>query len=88
MDFDQSWLLLGLPVDEITGRGTGLDDRGLEHKVSVIRRAIDANRGHIATPLEALAALGGFEFAQAHQVQDGAHVGRVGDAAKAADRDD
>lgn len=56
-------VLLGLPVEEITGRGTGLDDRGLEHKVSVIKRAIEANRGNIATPLEVLASLGGFEIA-------------------------
>ena len=56
-------VLLGLPVEEITGRGTGLDDRGLEHKVSVIRRAVEMNRGTVATPLEALASLGGFEIA-------------------------
>jgi len=56
-------VLLGLPVEEITGRGTGLDDRGLKHKAEVIRRAIEVNRGNITTPIETLAALGGFEIA-------------------------
>ncbi len=55
--------LLGLPVEEITGRGTGLDDRGLRHKVDVIKRAIVVNRGNTSTPFETLAALGGFEIA-------------------------
>ncbi len=56
-------VLLDLPVEEVTGRGTGLDDRGLQHKASVIRRAIEVNRNHLGTPLEVLAALGGFEIA-------------------------
>jgi nicotinate-nucleotide--dimethylbenzimidazole phosphoribosyltransferase len=55
--------LLDLPVESITGRGTGLDERGVAHKAEVIRRAIEVNRPNTATPLETLAALGGFEIA-------------------------
>jgi nicotinate-nucleotide--dimethylbenzimidazole phosphoribosyltransferase len=55
--------LLGLPVEEITGRGTGLGDSGLQHKIEVIRRALEVNSGNTGTPLETLAALGGFEIA-------------------------
>ncbi|NTU58277.1 MAG: nicotinate-nucleotide--dimethylbenzimidazole phosphoribosyltransferase [Chlorobiaceae bacterium] len=55
--------LLGLPVESITGRGTGLDENGVAHKVSVIRRALEVNRLNTSTPLETLAALGGFEIA-------------------------
>jgi nicotinate-nucleotide--dimethylbenzimidazole phosphoribosyltransferase len=55
--------LLGLPVGEITGRGTGLDDEGLLHKAEVIGRSIEINRERSSTPLQALATLGGFEIA-------------------------
>ncbi|NTV25759.1 MAG: nicotinate-nucleotide--dimethylbenzimidazole phosphoribosyltransferase [Chlorobiaceae bacterium] len=55
--------LLGLPVDEITGRGTGLDDAGLVRKVAVIGKSLETNRTRLATPLETLAAVGGFEIA-------------------------
>jgi nicotinate-nucleotide--dimethylbenzimidazole phosphoribosyltransferase len=55
--------LLGLPVESITGRGTGLDDKGVAHKAAVISKAIEVNQPNIATPLETLAALGGFEIA-------------------------
>ncbi|PWW83228.1 MULTISPECIES: nicotinate-nucleotide--dimethylbenzimidazole phosphoribosyltransferase [Prosthecochloris] len=56
-------VLLDLPVESITGRGTGIDDSMLEHKISVIKRAIETNRGSLSTPLETLASLGGFEIA-------------------------
>jgi nicotinate-nucleotide--dimethylbenzimidazole phosphoribosyltransferase len=54
--------LTGLPIEDCTGRGTGLDDAGLAHKVAVLKRAL--LRHHEATgPLAALAALGGLEIA-------------------------
>lgn len=56
-------VLLDLPVESITGRGTGIDDTMLEHKIAVIKQAIEVNRNSLATPLETLAALGGFEIA-------------------------
>ncbi|ASQ91645.1 nicotinate-nucleotide--dimethylbenzimidazole phosphoribosyltransferase [Prosthecochloris sp. GSB1] len=55
--------MLDLPVETITGRGTGIDDTTLARKASVIRRALDVNAGTLATPLEKLASLGGFEIA-------------------------
>ena len=56
-------VLLDLPVESVTGRGTGIDDKMLDHKISVIKQAIQVNSKHLATPLETLAALGGFEIA-------------------------
>ncbi len=56
-------VLLDLPVESITGRGTGIDDSTLDHKISVINRAIENNRASLATPLDVLASLGGFEIA-------------------------
>ncbi|MBN1673961.1 MAG: nicotinate-nucleotide--dimethylbenzimidazole phosphoribosyltransferase [Kiritimatiellae bacterium] len=54
---------LPCPVEAVTGRGTGLDDARLAHKVAVIERALAANRAALGDPLAALAALGGLEIA-------------------------
>ncbi|WP_246795735.1 nicotinate-nucleotide--dimethylbenzimidazole phosphoribosyltransferase [Burkholderia perseverans] len=52
----------GLPLAECVGRGTGLDDRGLAHKRAVLEAAL-ARHADARTPLEVLAAFGGFEIA-------------------------
>ena len=54
--------LAGLPLVEVTGAGTGLDAAGIERKRLVLQQALDANAG-ATSPLEALAALGGYEVA-------------------------
>ncbi len=54
--------LTGEPMAACVGRGTGLDDAGLAHKLAVLHRALAANAGAHA-PMDALAALGGFEIA-------------------------
>jgi nicotinate-nucleotide--dimethylbenzimidazole phosphoribosyltransferase len=55
--------LLPCPVEEITGRGTGIDDAVLERKTSLIRQALEVNSHSLSSPLKALAALGGLEIA-------------------------
>ncbi len=55
--------LLGCPVEAVTGRGTGVDDRGLQRKIAVVNRALQVNRERLTDPLSTLAALGGFEIA-------------------------
>jgi nicotinate-nucleotide--dimethylbenzimidazole phosphoribosyltransferase len=55
--------LSGLPPIELTGRGTGLDDRAFEHKVAVIERALARRRPDPLDPLGVLAAVGGLEIA-------------------------
>ena len=52
--------LTGLPLAELVGRGTGLDDAGLRHKLDVLTRA--AARTGALTPAEAMAEYGGFEI--------------------------
>jgi nicotinate-nucleotide--dimethylbenzimidazole phosphoribosyltransferase len=52
----------GRPVTELTGRGTGIDDKTLAHKVSVIERALRVNAG-ATDPIDVLARLGGLEIA-------------------------
>lgn len=54
--------LLSLDPYEITGRGAGLDDRGLAIKIQAIEDGIAKYQG-LSTPLEVLAALGGFDIA-------------------------
>ena len=54
---------LGCLPTEITGRGTGVDDTRLQHKIKVIEKALAVNRARLGTPLGTLAALGGFEIA-------------------------
>lgn len=51
------------PVEQAVGRGTGVDDEGLRHKVSVIERALATNRPDPDEPLEVLAKVGGLEIA-------------------------
>ncbi|MBU2551092.1 MAG: nicotinate-nucleotide--dimethylbenzimidazole phosphoribosyltransferase, partial [Proteobacteria bacterium] len=55
-------VMTGRPVREVTGRGTGLDDRGLEAKVALIEKALAVNRPNPADPLDILAKVGGFEI--------------------------
>ena len=55
--------LLPCAPEEITGRGTGIDDRGLARKVGVVRQALQVNAPLLGTPLGCLAAVGGLEIA-------------------------
>ena len=55
--------LLPARADEVCGRGTGLDDEGVERKRDAVRRALTANASALADPVETLAALGGHEIA-------------------------
>ncbi len=55
--------LLPCPVEEVTGRGTGVDDDGLRLKIDVIKRSLAVNRDLLNTPMEALSAVGGLEIA-------------------------
>jgi nicotinate-nucleotide--dimethylbenzimidazole phosphoribosyltransferase len=54
--------LAGLPLPDVVGRGTGLNDAQLTHKQAVLTRAL-ARHADVQSPLAVLAALGGFEIA-------------------------
>ncbi len=56
-------VLLDVPVESITGRGTGIDDERLQHKILVIKRAVEINASRCTTAFGTLAALGGYEIA-------------------------
>jgi len=55
-------LYTGLPVAQVTGRGTGVDDEGLARKVEAIERALALHQPDPSDPLGVLAAVGGFEI--------------------------
>ena len=52
----------GLPVEDCVGKGTGLDDSGLEHKQNTIRQALEKH-AEIKEPQAVLSTFGGFEIA-------------------------
>ena len=56
--------LTGLEPRAIVGRGTGVDDAGLERKLDAVKRALQVNADSIARgPVATLAAVGGLEIA-------------------------
>jgi len=55
--------LTGLPVAQVVGRGTGIDDKGLEHKIKVIERALAVNRPDATDAMDVLHKVGGLEIA-------------------------
>jgi nicotinate-nucleotide--dimethylbenzimidazole phosphoribosyltransferase len=69
--------LLGCDPAVACGRGTGLDDAGVAHKVDVVGRMLAANAPRAVDPLGALAAVGGFELAVLAGVALGAAGGHA-----------
>ena len=53
----------GVSVAEATGRGTGLDDKGLSHKAAVIQNALELHKPDPKDGFGILAKVGGFELA-------------------------
>ena len=53
----------GVSPAEATGRGTGVDDKGLAHKARVIEKALDFHKPDPADGFDILQRLGGFEIA-------------------------
>nr|VFJ53591.1 MAG: nicotinate-nucleotide-dimethylbenzimidazole phosphoribosyltransferase [Candidatus Kentron sp. FW]VFJ60953.1 MAG: nicotinate-nucleotide-dimethylbenzimidazole phosphoribosyltransferase [Candidatus Kentron sp. FW] len=54
--------LTGESATATTGRGTGIDDERMGHKITVIEKALQINRPDPSNGLDALAKLGGFEI--------------------------
>jgi nicotinate-nucleotide--dimethylbenzimidazole phosphoribosyltransferase len=68
---------LGGAVEELVGRGTGIDDAGFERKTAAVKRALEVNRPDPKDALGTLAKLGGFEIAGLAGVALGAAASRV-----------
>jgi len=54
--------LTGLPVFELVGRGTGIDDDQLLNKTRVIEQSLEVNSPHANDGMDVLAKVGGFEI--------------------------
>jgi nicotinate-nucleotide--dimethylbenzimidazole phosphoribosyltransferase len=70
-------VLLGLPAEQTTGRGTGLDDDRLQRKIRTVERARAVNRPERADPIDVLAKVGGFEIAALAGLMLGAAAWRM-----------
>ncbi len=55
-------VITGKPAAEVTGRGTGISDEQLAHKIAIVNKALEVNRPDPAKPMEVLAKVGGFEI--------------------------
>lgn len=55
-------VVTGSSLDDMVGRGTGLDDAGLIRKKQIIQQGIDINRPAANDGLDMLAKIGGFEI--------------------------
>jgi len=49
-------------VGDVTGKGTGINDSAFNHKVEVIKKAIEINRPDDSDALDVLSKVGGFEI--------------------------
>ena len=56
-------VLLGQPVEVVTGRGAGLSTGGLHKKIQVIRQAIERHRPDPEDPVDVLCKVGGYDIA-------------------------
>lgn len=53
----------GYSPEEITGRGTGIDDKGLKRKINAVNKAIKINNPNPNDGLDVLAKVGGYDIA-------------------------
>lgn len=56
-------VITGTEPEKVTGRGTGIDTDALQHKVSVIKKAIAVNNPDPRDAMDVLSKVGGFEIA-------------------------
>jgi nicotinate-nucleotide--dimethylbenzimidazole phosphoribosyltransferase len=69
--------MTGWPVAEVTGKGTGIGDQQLAHKIAVIERALVVNRPDPTDGLDVLGKVGGFEIGAIAGVILGAAAHRI-----------
>ena len=70
-------VITGLPVADVTGRGTGLNEMQLAAKVTMIESVLEVNRPDAQDPLDILSKVGGLEIGGIAGVILGAAAHRV-----------
>lgn len=56
-------VLCDVPIEQCVGRGTGLNDEGLNKKTAVLQQALAKHKRDTSNPTQVLATFGGFEIA-------------------------
>jgi nicotinate-nucleotide--dimethylbenzimidazole phosphoribosyltransferase len=56
-------IMTGLPLEQVVGRGTGIDDQGLERKIRVIEQSLAVNQPNAKDARDVLHKVGGLEIA-------------------------
>jgi nicotinate-nucleotide--dimethylbenzimidazole phosphoribosyltransferase len=51
------------PLEELVGKGTGIDNPAVVKKISVIRKALEINKPNKEDPIDVLSKVGGYEIA-------------------------
>lgn len=69
--------ITGESVEKVTGRGEGLDDEQLAHKIKVVQKALAINKPDPQDPIDVLAKVGGFEIGGLAGVMLGAAAHRI-----------
>ncbi len=54
--------LTGTDLSKVTGKGTGLDDKGVENKINILQKALKINKPDPSDPIDVLSKVGGFEI--------------------------
>lgn len=70
-------VITGVDPEKVTGRGTGISDRALQVKATVIRNAIAVNKPNPKDALDVLAKVGGYEIAGIAGLVLGAALHRI-----------
>ncbi len=70
-------VVTGRAVEEVTGRGTGIDDTALQRKIRVIEEAVARHRPDRSDGLDVLSKVGGFEIGGLAGVILGAAARRI-----------
>lgn len=56
-------VLLDMPVETVTGRGSGLSNDGLQRKIATIRKGIELHKPDASDPIDVLSKVGGLDIA-------------------------
>jgi len=67
----------GRPAEEVTGRGTGINDKTLTRKIESIEKALKINAPDPEDPIDVLAKVGGFEIGGITGLIIGAAANRI-----------
>jgi len=67
----------GKPVEEVTGRGTGIDDKARANKIKIIKEALLINKPNSSDPVDVLSKVGGTEIGGIAGLIIGAAANRI-----------